>query len=94
VKTRRWCCRCIERWSACVLGLGLFGMVGFVASLVAVAAGWVGTRGFFGITSVSLVSYAVSLLVGHLGDPVELRHHDPLEDRKPAPQITRRTWAY
>jgi hypothetical protein len=71
VKTRRWCCRCIERWSACVLALGIFGMVGFVASLAAVAAGWVGTSGFCGFVCVSLSSYSVSLLVGHLGDSFE-----------------------
>ncbi|MDI1435797.1 hypothetical protein [Polyangium sorediatum] len=94
MKTRRWCCRCIERWSTCVLGLGIFGMVGFVASLAAVAADWVGTSGFFSIASVSLTSYVVSLLVGHLGDPFDLRHRHPLEDRQPSPQITRSSWAW
>lgn len=81
---RRWCCRWMERRPRWVLAFGVLGMISFVGSLAAVAAGWLRIGGSLGAMSASLAAYAVSLLIGHLGDPFELHRRDPLEG-EPAP---------
>lgn len=93
---RRLCCRCVERWHRWVLAFAVLGMVGFVGSLAAVAASWLRIAGFLGAMSGCLAAYAMSLLIGHLGDPLELRRREPSEDepaRAPrSPQVSSDAW--
>jgi hypothetical protein len=72
VTARRLACRCVERWAAGVVALGVAGLLGFVASLLAFVQRHLDGRGFLVATALSLLVYAASLLVGHLGDPAEL----------------------
>lgn len=82
MKARQWCCHCMERWSSCVFALGLFGMAGFVGSFALIAAGWVGVSGYLTLAAASLTAYSVCLLVGHLGDALELRRRYPSSEER------------
>jgi hypothetical protein len=70
----------MERWHRWVVVCGVLGMIGFVGSLGVIAAGWLGIGGSLGGTAASLAAYAASLLIGHLGDPLELRRRSPRQD--------------
>lgn len=72
MKARRLACRCVERWAAFIVALGVVGMLGFVAGLIAFVRGQLDGAGFVLATTLSLLVYAGSLLIGHLGDPAEL----------------------
>lgn len=82
MRTRRWCCDVMERRSGWVLALGLVGMVGFVGSLALVSLRWVGETDFLMASALALASYALSLLIGHLGDPFEFRRRCASDARR------------
>lgn len=69
---RRLACRWVERWAAFIVALGVAGMLGFGAGLIAFVRGHLEGPGFAVATTLSLLVYAASLLVGHHGDPAEL----------------------
>ena len=76
---RRLACCLFERYPAVVAALGGLGMVGFVGTLVVAINGWAAARTSFwlGLCAVlSLSGYGLSLLIGHLGDPFELRRRE------------------
>src|SRR5262245_4960417 len=65
---RRLACRVMDRHPASVLMLGTVGMVGFVMSFAAVAAGMLSALGYVCAAGASLYAYGIALTVGHLGD--------------------------
>jgi hypothetical protein len=77
VAVRRLACRCVERWAAGVVALGVAGMLGFVGSMIAFGQRRLDTPAFLIGTALSLAVYSASLLVGHFGDPAELERHRP-----------------
>lgn len=85
---RRLACRLLERHPAAVAALGALGMAGFVGTLVLAINGWAAARSsfWFGLCALlSLFGYGLSLLIGHLGDPFELRRReDPVRAGKRA----------
>ncbi len=82
MRVRRWCCHVMERRSAWVLALGLLGMVGFIGSLALVSLRWVGEADFVAASTLALASYALSLIIGHLGDPFEFRRRCARDARR------------
>ena len=76
---RRLACRLCGRHPALVATLGALGMAGFVITLVVAIHGWAaaGTPLGLGLSALfSLAGYGLSLLVGYLGDPFELRRRE------------------
>lgn len=82
---RQLACRCMERGARAVFALGVLGMLGFVASLVAFSRSALDASGFMLATTLSLVLYGVALLLGHLGDPVELERRQRLRPERALP---------
>lgn len=73
MKLRRLACEVMERWGRWIAGLGLSAVIAFVAAVVAVAAGWIGPRGYAVAAAASLAVLGACLAAGRLGDPEELR---------------------
>ena len=70
---RRLACALMERWGRWIAGLGLSAVIAFVAAVGAVAAGWIGPRGYAVAAAASLAVLVACLVAGRLGDPDELR---------------------
>ena len=78
VVVRRLACRCVERWPAVIVALGVAGMLGFVGSLIAFGQRRLDMPAFLFGTALSLAIYSATLLVGHFGDPAELERQRPV----------------
>ena len=70
---RRWCCWCTRRFTFALVGSGILGVTGFVAAFLLFTADVIGLPAFAVGVTAALVVYTVSLVVGHLGDPLALR---------------------
>lgn len=73
----------MERGSALVLGLGVVGIAGFVGGLAALSWGALSPFGALALAAASLTLLMAALIVGTLGDPLELRRRtDEAHERR------------
>jgi hypothetical protein len=76
MNVRGWCGRCIARRADVVAALGVLGAAGFVVATLARAAGGIGLSRYLTLTVGSLAVYAVTVVLGLLGDPLARGERD------------------